>query len=166
MIRSEDTGQPPTQIPRLAEVTVYGNKTSSNKTLYVPITFNDIKVDAVVDTAAQVTVISSGTFNKLRPKPKVKGNVCLRGVGNGSEIFGEIVEVNLTMGNNNIKWNVIVADISDSVLLGIDFLDHHQISIDLNTYCLKMKNEYLESVSISTEKKQHSKNTPRSCHKQ
>lgn len=61
--------------------TKYKHKTPSEyKNLYVPIQTQNVMIDAVVNTAAQVSVISENLYKRLHPNPKIKGHVLLKGI--------------------------------------------------------------------------------------
>lgn len=78
-------------------------------------------IDAVVNTAAQVSVISETLYKRLHPNPKIKGHVLLKGIS-GTNIDSKICQdVPLLLGNFKTMWNFAIANIDDSVILGLDF---------------------------------------------
>lgn len=88
-------------------------------------------IDAVVNTAAQVSVISENLYKRLHPNPKIKGHVLLKGIS-GTNIDSKICQdVPLLLGNFKTMWNFAIANIDDSVILGLDFLEHNKVAISL-----------------------------------
>lgn len=53
---------------------LYRNKNKLKNTLYVPCTVNNNTTNALIDTAAQVTVMNNELFESLIPKPLLKKN--------------------------------------------------------------------------------------------
>lgn len=45
------------------------------------------------------------------------------------------------IGQIKIKWNMVVADITDDVILGIDFLEHQKAGINLTDYSIELRGE-------------------------
>lgn len=100
-------------------------------TLYVPCIVNNKTINAVIDTAAQVTVMNYELFESLKPKPLLQKDIILKGAGKNNIINGKIAEqVKLRIGPTEQRWDVVVGEIADSLLLGLDFFEssqlHHQ----------------------------------------
>ncbi|CAG2207208.1 unnamed protein product [Mytilus edulis] len=131
---------------------------SDAKTLYIPVGVNSKKTFGVIDTAAQVSVISKTFFDQLTYKPKIKGNIILKGAGACSEINAGIAEnVNLDIGSSTVKWDMVVAEITDNLILGIDFLESQKAIIDLTDYSIKLKGEKVPSFMTSNRQDQQMK---------
>ena len=65
-------------------------------------------------------------FETLKPKPVFKKDIILKGAGNNI-IKAKIAEnVVLRIGPIVQRWDVVVGDIADSLLLGLDFMKMHQ----------------------------------------
>ena len=119
---------------------------------------NSKKTFGVIDTAAQVSVISKTFFDQLTYKPKIKGNIILKGAGTCSEINAGIAEnVNLDIGSSTVKWDMVVAEITDNLILGIDFLESQKAIIDLTDYSIKLKGEKVPSFMTSNRQDQQMK---------
>ncbi|CAG2187715.1 unnamed protein product [Mytilus edulis] len=119
---------------------------------------NSKKTFGVIDTAAQVSVISKTFFDQLTYKPKIKGNIILKGAGACSEINAGIAEnVNLDIGSSTVKWDMVVAEITDNLILGIDFLESQKAIIDLTDYSIKLKGEKVPSFMTSNRQDQQMK---------
>ncbi|VDI70192.1 Hypothetical predicted protein [Mytilus galloprovincialis] len=156
-----DTGRPPTlSLDEQTEVNLCKTniQNSDAKTLYIPVVVNSKKTFGVIDTAAQVSVICKTFFDQLTYKPKIKGNIVLKGAGACSEINAEIAEnVNLDIGSSTVKWDMVVAEITDNLILGIDFLESQKAIIDLTDYSIKLKGEKVPSFMTSNRKDQQMK---------
>ena len=75
--------------------------------MYVPITLGNKQVSAVIDT------------------------VFIKGIWTTNRIRARVVEnVPLKMGSINMNWNMLVADVTDTLFLGLDFLEGNKVVID------------------------------------
>ncbi|CAG2221430.1 unnamed protein product [Mytilus edulis] len=114
---------------KISEVSVndpYGPTVAASLILKVKI--NGVDVDAVVDTAAQVTIISEKFMKKLQPPLELKSSVTLKGAGAENKIKARYANrVSIRTGKTETKWQIIVADITDPVLLGLDFYNIYKL---------------------------------------
>ena len=116
---------------------VSGNLNSINRTIQEVVLKNaendqsiliDVKVagaqtTAVIDTAAQVTVISEDFVKNLTKPLRYVKDVCLKGAGKEQFFSAKLArEVQIKIGKRTINWDLYVAPITDSVILGLDFL--------------------------------------------
>lgn len=62
--------------------------------------------------------------------------------GETASTFGEIV-VNFKLGSQNFSHQVLVANISDDVILGMDIMKEYGFSLDLKEGLLRVRNEDL-----------------------
>ena len=112
----------------------------SSSMLRVPVTLQDFKLQAVVDTAAEVTIISDSIFRELQPKPPYLKKVILHTAGLDLRMDGFVVgPVALKLGKNTFLEAVYVAPIQDDMLLGLDFLLRHGVDIKLDDRCLDFR---------------------------
>ncbi|VDI00838.1 Hypothetical predicted protein, partial [Mytilus galloprovincialis] len=111
---------------KVKEVSMYGDDTKYKPiNLVLQITINGKQADAIVDTAAQVTVINFDFAKSLDPAIEVKEPVILRGAGKDNSITARYTDrVAIKVGKTETRWRVIVADITDPVILGLDVLQH------------------------------------------
>ena len=110
----------------------------SGLSMVVPVKINGIRTLATVDTAAQKTIISKDLYSKLDPVRRGK-EVHLCNAEKDKTMTGfHLPSLTIELGANTYTWDVIVAPISNQVLLGIDFLKHLHIIVDLsqNALCL------------------------------
>ena len=98
----------------------------------IPMTIRDVKIKAVVDSAAQVTVISKELFEKISSKGAFQGeNVNLICAGKSTKIGARKVnQVIFYISNRKYVMSMYVADINDDMLLGVDFLSKYRAVID------------------------------------
>ena len=66
------------------------NDSKHRKTIYVPIKVRNIHVNAVFDTAAQVTV--EKIYKKIKPSAILTESIKLKGAGKDNFIKGQYVE--------------------------------------------------------------------------
>ncbi|VDI25418.1 Hypothetical predicted protein [Mytilus galloprovincialis] len=111
---------------KVKEVSMYGDDTKYKPiNLVLQITINGKQADAIVDTAAQVTVINFDFAKSLDPAIEVKEPVILKGAGKDNSITARYTDrVAIKVGKTETRWRVIVADITDPVILGLDVLQH------------------------------------------
>ena len=65
-------------------------------------------------------------FETPNPKPILKKEIILKGAGKENTIKAKIAEkVTIRIGPVVQKWDMVVGEISDSLLLGLDFLKFH-----------------------------------------
>ena len=108
--------------------------------LSVPVSLQDVKLLAVIDTAAEVTIISDSIFRELQPTPPYLKKVILDTAGRDLRMDGFVVgPVALKLGEITFPEAVYVAPIQDDMLLGLDFMLRHGVDIKLNDRCLDFR---------------------------
>ena len=101
---------------KIREVTFSG--VTSALSIIIPAKINGCATDVVVDSAAQVTVLSEEFVQSMRDPPKVTENVWLKGAGQGQFMSAKYAEgVSFVIGNHTYNWDIYVAPISDKVIL-------------------------------------------------
>ena len=82
-------------------------------TLVVLMAMNEMEVEAVVDTGAEVTIISEGFYQKLSGQEKQPEGprVVIRNVEDGASMEAAQVEVRVQLGAYGGRWRVLVAPI-------------------------------------------------------
>ena len=112
----------------------------SSSMLSVPVSLQDVKLLAVIDTAAEVTIISDSIFRELQPTPLYLKKVILHTTGRDLRMDGFVVgPVALKLGEITFPEAVYVAPIQDDMLLGLDFMLRHGVDIKLNDRCLDFR---------------------------
>ena len=109
-------------------------------TMMVPVWIGCRQVMAVVDTAAQVTIMSCALSEELGCEAPVE-KVQLRNAQQDSWMDGGIHEhFGFQLGGKKYYWDVVEADIGDSFIIGIDFLKSVKCKIDLDGNNLELAN--------------------------
>ncbi|CAC5387879.1 unnamed protein product [Mytilus coruscus] len=99
----------------------------------VPIKVQGQSLFAVVDIAAEVTLISEEVYRSLKSAPPVLREVIMNTAGKGMQMNGYVVgPVNLELGSKLIQSNLYVAPIEDDILLGFDLLRAHCIDLQMS----------------------------------
>ena len=129
-------------------------RTGSDRcTLVIDMTINNHYVEAVVDSGAQVSVLSRKFYDSLSCRPKPVESIRLKGASASGVMVGcrvDGVEVDLGDGHGNI---------SDNCILGLDYLKARKAVIDLsqgvlvvNDTIVKGKYKYAEATPVRTHK--------------
>ena len=133
---------------------------SRGTALMIPINVNGVDAMAVVDTAAEATVISQELFASLSVNESVcREEVVLGNAEKQNHMKGFLLpDIAFGIAGKCYRWNVIVAPISDSVLLGADFLktygaiihmSENKVVIDGNDVAAsKMRNDSGEYINV------------------
>ena len=120
--------------------------------LTVPLTINDHATKAVIDTAAQVTLVSEDLFGQIKPTFNVTDSIRLWEAGKNTVMVAKKVEqVPIQLGRSSYLWDVYVAPISDNCILGIDFLVAHDGKIDLGNKILTLRDENIQASLLHDE---------------
>ena len=103
-------------------------------TLRAPINVEGQDISAVVDTGAEVTVMSETLFFKIpenrRPcLKKASRNLVVAEAGKKMRSLG-VADVSIVIGPLEFSWPVYVAPIGDLLLLGCDVIDEKDITIN------------------------------------
>lgn len=95
---------------------------------------NKRPIVAVIDTAAEVTIMSDKIFQALRNKPPILRKMVMYAEGRGMQMDTIVVGPgDLQINNKMYSIDVSVAPIDNDMLLGLDFLAEHGTHIDLRT---------------------------------
>ena len=99
--------------------------------LVVNIAVNGVSTEAVLDTAAHTTIISDSFAEQLPEQLDYTQPVKLVSVLPGVTYRGHKAKVRLEFGNIEVLREVVVAPVSDPVLLGIDILQEGGCVLDM-----------------------------------
>ncbi|KAK3792722.1 hypothetical protein RRG08_035199 [Elysia crispata] len=124
----------------------------------VPVRVGNIYVRAVVDTAAEVTIISTDIWDMIVPKPKAIGKRALQMAGKDHRAEALLVgPLPIKVGFLTTNEYCYVSALTDDMLLGVDFLDRHQAVVDFAEHTLTihgssitMNNVFPDMVSVSS----------------
>ena len=111
------------------------------------ISIQGIITKAIVDTCAQVTVLSERLYNLFskdeRPKlTEGKRGLVVAEAGKEMTTCGTIDE-NFKLGDFEYNWPVYVAPIRDDILLGCDIIDEMDITVN-NKRGIQVKDQWVE----------------------
>ena len=117
-------------------------KDNSGLSIVIPAKVNGKPIKAVVDSAAQVTVLSETLYKAMKHPPEIRERVRLKGAGDHHHMMAGIVKnVRLSIGEQTFNWDIYVAPITDEFILGLDFMVKYNAVVDLsnNTFSLDGK---------------------------
>ncbi|MES9881487.1 MAG: retropepsin-like aspartic protease [Sedimenticola sp.] len=129
---------PNTSIPHLDVRNTRGTS------LVIDVSVNGSITEAVVDTAAMVTLVSESFFKSLSCGNSPLGEtVLLQGISD-HPAQGRFYEgLNIRIGNKNHKWKVCVTPMTDNLILGIDFLTEFSCIVDLGKNIMIMGGQFI-----------------------
>lgn len=109
--------------------------------LQIPCEINGYIIPAIVDTGAQITVMSESCAQRCRVANLIDGRYCGQAVGMGSsDILGRISELPMRVGPISYRNRVsILRESRVDLILGLDFLRRFKSEINLDDGILKMK---------------------------
>ena len=108
----------------------------------VPVIINGVNTNAIIDTAAQVTIVSTAVASRMQPKLKSVARFTLKGPNIGSDISAQYCEnLHIHMGNNTYFSDCFVADIRDDFILGLDFMTKYDLDISLTKRSITIGSE-------------------------
>ena len=98
----------------------------------IPVRIDNSLVEAVIDSAAEVTIISDKVYQSLRIPPKKLYDVRLDTAGRQLSMKGFVAgPVKLKIGNNYYRGPVYVAPIEQDMLFGVDIMREGDAIIDM-----------------------------------
>jgi hypothetical protein len=98
----------------------------------VPVEVQGMQLQAVVDTAAQVTLVSEEFYKSLDPAPPIRREVVMNTAGKGMQMNGYIAgPFQVVLGTHQFSVEIYVAPIEEEMLLGLDFLEANGVSLHL-----------------------------------
>lgn len=115
---------------------------SSLSKFKVKVVIGGQQIDAVVDTAAEVSIISTEVYCSMRNPPERVKSVTLLTAGKEMSMKGFIVgPCHLKIGSTRYNEFVHVAPIAQDMLLGFDFLYSHGAVLDMGKAMLTIGGE-------------------------
>ncbi|VDI33787.1 2'-phosphotransferase [Mytilus galloprovincialis] len=95
---------------------------------------NDYELKAVIDTGAEVTVLSEKVYRNLAKEHHLELKTATRGLlvaeeGKKMSATG-ITEIEMSLGSLRFTWPVYVAPLNDDLLLGCDIIDELDITVN------------------------------------
>ncbi|CAG2251986.1 unnamed protein product [Mytilus edulis] len=98
------------------------------RSLVIPAAVNSTPVKATIDTAAMITLVSSSLISHIQENCE---SVVLKGIGPQPVIGKLIKNTAISIGQTTMYWDVCVIDMTDTIILGLDFLNACSAVVDL-----------------------------------
>ena len=109
------------------------------KSLIIPVQIDAENLSAVVDTAAEITILSSDVADKIHLSYKTVKPIRLRMAGKKSHMLAhKIKDAQISIGGQPFILDIYVAPIADQLLLGFDFLNKNNAIIDFGRASLSI----------------------------
>ncbi len=108
--------------------------------LYLPMKINDVEIKALVDTGAQVTIMSKACAEKCGLMDMVDLGVSgqVRGVGE-QNVLGKIWMVDIMFKEYALPCSfTVLENLEYDVIFGLNMMITHRCTIDLDKKCLKL----------------------------
>ncbi|XP_061177445.1 uncharacterized protein LOC133186229 [Saccostrea echinata] len=123
----------------------------SSSNIKVQLDINGVPVAAVIDTAAQVTIVSDKLYNSSSSNPPILKKVILHTAGRDLKMTRyRVGPVSIVIRSQTFIDNeVFVAPVDDDMLLGLDFLQQHQAIISMSGGNLEIGHERIAMNSCS-----------------
>ncbi|ELT97814.1 hypothetical protein CAPTEDRAFT_217211 [Capitella teleta] len=105
---------------------------TTGATILVDVEVGSGMIQAVVDTACQITVFSVTAWRNLCPSPSLGEEIILKGAAVLGRMKANMArDIQLRLGGQSYFWDCCVAPISDDLILGLDFLHAQGAVVDL-----------------------------------
>lgn len=92
---------------------------------------NSKDIVAVIDTGAQVSIISDKVYEMLQNKPPIKKNIVMHGAGRDMKMKTFIIEpIDIGLGTRTYSSEVYIAHMDDDMLLGLAFMRRNHVQLD------------------------------------
>lgn len=103
------------------------------RSILIPIQSNSGETRAVIDTAAQATLVNRSFFLKSENKSALENKpiVLLKGLGEVAVEAVKISRYQFQIGDVMFFGDVFITSMADDFILGLDFLEHHQSQVNL-----------------------------------
>lgn len=86
---------------------------------------------AVIDTGAEVTIISDKVYEMLQNKPPIKKHIVMHGAGRDMKMKTFIIEpIDIGIGTRTYSSEVYVAPMDDDMPLELDFMRRNHVQLD------------------------------------
>ena len=103
--------------------------------LRAPMQVMDIEVMAVVDTGTEVTVLGQHLLSQLSEtqRPKIQRATRTLKVAKKDDTLNSqgVATLDLNIGGHTYPWLLYIAETGEDLLLGADFLDEHDITVQI-----------------------------------
>ena len=116
--------------------------------LQVPVCVHGKTIQAIIDTASEVSIISDKVFNSFEVKPTIQKQITLYAAGREMKMSGyKLGPVEIMLDSKMFVEAVTVAPIEDDMLLGLDFLLKHNATINMEDNVLNIQGHTIKFTS-------------------
>ena len=138
----------PTQYQTIDSADIVICQLRSQSTVKVPVKVHGKQILAVLDTAAEVNIISDRLLHELSQKPEIVKEVTMHAAGRNMKMKGMLLEpIPIEIGDRRFHESVYVAPIEDDMLIGLDFMLRHNATINLGGAYLEMGKEIVPIIT-------------------
>ena len=114
---------------------------AGHNSIYLPVTINEITVNALLDTGSQATVASDELANISELKSE--DFVYVKGATFDISIQAKTCpNINVEITNIIYKWHVLIAPSEEDLIIGLDFLLHFKIDMLFSDGVISIGNSY------------------------
>ena len=123
-----------------------------NNGMYITVNCGFEKIKFLVDTGAMITVVSSSIFDRISVSEQVNSELqctdvrLLQANGAPIKVYGEAM-ISITIGEKMYDCMVIVAEIEQDAILGMDFLHKNNASINCDHMTIQMNGQVIQCTS-------------------
>ena len=120
---------------------------AADNAVFVKCKINNIGITALIDTGASVTIIRADIFNRIRTRETElrRTNQIILGANNDPLELCCTTDVEIQLGKTSVKQEVRVCkNLSQTVLIGVDFLKPQGCVVDFNSGHLNIAGEKIE----------------------
>ena len=94
--------------------------------LYIPVRLGELEVKAVVDTAAEVSIISDKVYSIMKPQPPIVENIILQTADRNAKMKAMVVgQIPISLGSVQFEEGLHGRPVH---------LPHHHLSLDVYTH--------------------------------
>lgn len=108
--------------------------------LYLPMKINDVEIKALVDTGAQVTIMSKACAIKCGLIDMIDHSINGHVIGVGEQnVLGKIWMVDIMFKDNALPCSfTVLENLEYDVIFGLNMMITHRCTIDLDKKCLRL----------------------------
>ena len=125
-----------------------------NEGYFINVRIENIYIKMLIDTGASVTILRNDIYENLLSKPKTE-SVRVRLVNAIGELspFYDKADMKLNIGGKPYEHNVLLADIQNEGILGIDFLKANKSNVMISKGYITIHGKKIPCFSLSDEYK-------------
>ena len=114
------------------------------KMLRIQVSVNGVMSNAIIDTGAQVTILSDKIYETLTPKPSIIKETSLHAAGRDMKMLCSITEpISMKIGDMKFTQEFYIAPLDCDMLIGLDFLEKYQATINISQLTLNLNGRTL-----------------------